>query len=82
MIIYHQKNINKNIIKNINYNETENYFSSEEDTKNNKINFKKSEIEDEEKEDNKGITIDHIFNLIIGYGFDRIIEPEYIQRFF
>ena len=76
---YYQDNLNKNAIP-VNYNETENYI--EENKNKDKIRFNDSEIEEEEKYEKKGITIDDIFNLIIGYNFNKIIEPDYIKIFF
>ena len=82
MFIYNEKKLNKDAIKNINHKETENYLYSEEDIKNNKINFKKVIEEEEENEDNKENNYEEIFNLIIGYNFEKIIEQEYIKSFF
>ncbi len=76
---YYKDNLNKNAIP-VNYNETENYI--EENKNKDKIRFNDSEIEEEEKYEKKGITIDDIFNLIIGYNFNKIIEPDYIKIFF
>lgn len=76
---YYKDNLNKNAIP-VNYNETENYI--EENKNKDKIRFNDSEIEEEEKYEKKGITIDYIFNLIIGYNFNKIIEPDYIKIFF
>ena len=72
---YYSKNFNKNVIEAINFNETENDINIEKENKNNVINKDK-------KEEIKGISIDEIFNLIMGYNFNKVIEPNYIRRFF
>ena len=72
---YYSKNFNKNVIEAINFNETENDINIEKENKNNVINKDK-------KEGIKGISIDEIFNLIMGYNFNKVIEPNYIRRFF
>ena len=74
--IYLRKNYNKSN-KPINFNETENYIYEGEE-----INKKKINIQEEEKENKKEILTDEIFNLIIGYNFDKVIKSEYIERFF
>ena len=74
--IYLRKNYNKNN-KPINFNETENYIYEGEEINKNKINQ-----QEHEKENNKGILSDEIFNLIIGYNFDKVIKSEYIEKFF
>ena len=74
--IYLRKNYNKNN-KPINFNETENYIYEGEEINKNKINQ-----QEDEKENNKGILSDEIFNLIIGYNFDKVIKSEYIEKFF
>ena len=74
---YHKDNFNKDKLA-LNYNETENYIEENK----NKIKFNESEIEEEEKEEKKGIDIDEIYNLIIGYNFNKIINPDYYKIFF
>ena len=74
--IYLRKNYNKDN-KPINFNETENYIYEGEEINKNKINQ-----QEDEKENNKGILSDEIFNLIIGYNFDKVIKSEYIEKFF
>jgi len=74
--IYLRKNYNKSN-KPINFNETENYIYEGEE-----INKKKINIQEEEKENKKEIHTDEIFNLIVGYNFDKVIKSEYIERFF
>ena len=75
---YHKDNLNKDKLA-LNYNETENYVEENK----NKIKFNESEIEEEEeKEEKKGIDIDEIYNLIIGYNFNKIINPDYFKIFF
>ena len=74
--IYLRKNYNKDN-KPINFNETENYIYEGEETNKKKINH-----QEEEKENKKEILTDEIFNLIIGYNFDKVIKSEYIERFF
>ena len=72
---YYSKNFNKNVIEAINFNETENDINIEKENKNNVINKDKTE-------EIKGISIEEIFNLIMGYNFNKVIEPNYIRRFF
>ena len=74
---YHKDNLNKDKLA-LNYNETENYVEENK----NKIKFNESEIEEEEKDEKKGIDIDEIYNLIIGYNFNKIINPDYFKIFF
>ena len=74
---YHKDNLNKDKLA-LNYNETENYVEENK----NKIKFNESEIEEEEKGEKKGIDIDEIYNLIIGYNFNKIINPDYFKIFF
>ena len=78
---FYKNNLNKNTIEPINFNDTENYIDNEDNKENNNINLNSFENE-EELEDNNGIKFIDIFNLIVGYNFNQIIEPNYIKIFF
>ena len=78
---FYKNNLNRNTIEPINFNETDNYIYDEDNKENNTINLKNYENEEELEENNRKKIID-IFNLIVGYNFNQIIEPEYIKIFF
>ena len=78
---FYKNNFNKNTIEPINLNETENYFD-DKDSKDDDISFNLNKINNEENEDNSGIKIEEIFNLIVGYNFDKVINSNYLRIFF
>lgn len=65
----------------INFNETDNNID-DENKKNDDISFNSKKVEDYENFENKGINIDEIFNLIVGYDFNKIINDNYLRIFF
>ena len=78
---FYKNNLNKKTIEPINFNETDNYIYDEDNKENNSINLKNIENEEELEENNNKKILD-IFNLIVGYNFNQIIEPDYIKIFF
>ena len=78
---FYKNNLNKKTIETINFNETDNYIYDEDNKENNSINLKNIENEEELEENNDKKILD-IFNLIVGYNFNQIIEPDYIKIFF
>ena len=78
---FYKNNFNKNTIEPINLNETENYVD-DKDSKDDDISFNLNKINNEENEDNSGIKIEEIFNLIVGYNFNKVINSNYLRIFF
>ena len=78
---FYKSNNNKNTIETINFNETDNYIDNE-NRKDDDISFNLKKSENYEDYENKGINIDEIFNLIVGYDFNKIINDNYLTKFF
>ena len=74
---YNRNNFNKKTIEDINFNETENNISFDDENKNNKINYN-----EKENEKTEGIDLNEVYSLIMGYNFNKVIETEFIQTFF
>ena len=83
---FFENNINKKANELLNFNETQNYVSDEDINKIDKNKFKlddtKNEEENENEMENNGINLEEIFNLIVGHNIKKIIEPDYINKFF
>ena len=83
---FFENNINKKANELLNFNETQNYISDEDVNKIDKNKFKlddtKNEEENENEMENNGINLEEIFNLIVGHNIKKIIEPDYINKFF
>ena len=83
---FFENNINKKANELLNFNETQNYISDEDLNKIDKNKFKlddtKNEEENENEMENNGINLEEIFNLIVGHNIKKIIEPDYINKFF
>ena len=78
---FYKNNNNKNTIEPINFNETENSIDNKV-KKDDDISFNLKKIGNEEYDENNGINIDEIFNLIIGYNFNKIMDANYLRIFF
>ena len=75
-----KNDLNENKIETINLNETENDVYIYD--KNEKSNINIDNDKNGRKEESNGISIEEIFNLIVGYNFNRVIEDDFIQKFF
>ena len=75
-----KNDLNENKIETINLNETENDVYIYD--RNEKSNINIDNDKNGRKEESNGISIEEIFNLIVGYNFNRVIEDDFIQKFF
>ena len=75
-----KNDLNENKIETINLNETENDVYIYD--RNEKSNINIDNDINGRKEESNGISIEEIFNLIVGYNFNRVIEDDFIQKFF